>query len=100
MQNEQTDLTSKTLASNDSTASAVSQIHHIFKEALAIVDQGTTEERIDLAEWLVTSNASDRSILFRLAKDDIEVAAPILEHFPFLREKDQLALARGTSECH
>jgi hypothetical protein len=68
--------------------------------ALRLIDATDLAARAALAERLASYPSAPRAVLERLARDEIEVAAPILEHSPCLTSSDLLSIAKEHGGAH
>lgn len=67
---------------------------------LRLLDTTGTEDRASLSRRIAPIAATPQAVAIRLAKDDIAVAAPILEMSPALSQADLMKLARRMPEPH
>jgi hypothetical protein len=67
---------------------------------MKLLDGSRTEERARLSKRMAPWHDTPNKIAYRLASDEILVAAPMLELSPSLREQDLLKLARRMPQAH
>lgn len=67
---------------------------------LKLLDTTEAEERADLSRRIAPHSDTPRPVAVRLAKDEISVAAPMLELSPALTESDLMKLARRLPQPH
>jgi hypothetical protein len=67
---------------------------------LRLIDATDASQRIALATRLARYPSAPRAVIERLARDAIEVAAPILQHSPCLTPDDLEAIARDCGGAH
>jgi len=84
-------------AAPDRSAAETALFDDILDMVLAEVEPVARRE---LAERLADMETPPRRTLLRLADDDIEVAAPLLENSPALGDEDLVPIARRDSEPH
>jgi Uncharacterised protein conserved in bacteria (DUF2336) len=68
--------------------------------ALRLIEAVDEQQRSALATRLASYPAAPHAVVLRLAHDDVEVAAPILEHSPCLTVTDLAAIARERGGVH
>jgi hypothetical protein len=68
--------------------------------ALRLIDATDASQRAELAVRLARYPSAPRRVIERLARDAIEVAAPILQHSPCLTRDDLEAIARDCGGAH
>jgi uncharacterized protein (DUF2336 family) len=68
--------------------------------ALRLIDANDISQRAALAKRLARYPSAPRQVIERLARDTIEVAAPILEHSPTLAADDLRAIAQECGGIH
>jgi hypothetical protein len=68
--------------------------------ALRLIDATDPAARVALAERLASYPSAPRAVLERLARDEIEVAAPILEHSPCLTSSELESIAKDRGGAH
>ncbi|WP_349358185.1 DUF2336 domain-containing protein [Stappia sp.] len=67
---------------------------------LKLLDGSETEERARLSHRMAPWRDTPQAVAYRLASDEIKVAAPMLEHSPSLSEADLIKLARRMPQSH
>jgi hypothetical protein len=68
--------------------------------ALRLIDAADVSQRAALAVRLARYPSAPRAVVARLARDTIEVAAPLLSHAPCLGATELAAIARECGEAH
>jgi uncharacterized protein DUF2336 len=68
--------------------------------ALRLIDATDLAARVALAERLASYPSAPHAVIERLARDEIEVAAPILEHSPCLTSSDLESIAKEHGGAH
>jgi hypothetical protein len=68
--------------------------------ALRLIDATDASHRAELSMRLARYPSAPRRVIERLARDSIEVAAPILQHSPCLTRDDLEAIARECGGAH
>ena len=72
-----------------------------FDEVLSAIAQETASDaRRELADRFADADAAPRGLILQLARDAIEVAAPILQRSRALGEEDMVHLAETQGEAH
>jgi hypothetical protein len=74
--------------------------HYYTELALRLVEAADVSQRAALARRLAHYPAAPRPVVERLARDTIEVAAPLLLHSPCLSPADLAAIARQLGGAH
>jgi hypothetical protein len=74
--------------------------HYYTELALRLIDAADVSERAAVAERLATYPAAPPAVVKRLARDAIEVAAPVLVHSPCLTAVDLQAIAVACGDAH
>jgi hypothetical protein len=74
--------------------------HYYTELALRLIDAAAVSERAAVAERLATYPCAPPAVVRRLARDAIEVAAPVLAHSPCLTAADLEAIAAACGEAH
>jgi hypothetical protein len=74
--------------------------HYYTELALRLIDAAAVSERAAVAERLATYPSAPLAVVKRLARDAIEVAAPLLMHSPCLTAADLEAIAATCGEAH
>jgi Uncharacterised protein conserved in bacteria (DUF2336) len=74
--------------------------HYYTELALRLIDAADLPERAALAARLAPYPSAPRAVITRLARDVIEVAAPILKHSPCLTAGDLEAIAERHGAAH
>jgi Uncharacterised protein conserved in bacteria (DUF2336) len=74
--------------------------HYYTELALRLIDAADRPERAALAARLAPYPSAPRAVIARLARDVIEVAAPILKQSPCLTAADLEAIAREHGAAH
>ena len=74
--------------------------HYYTELALRLIDAADLSERAALAARLAPYPSAPRAVIERLARDVIEVAAPILKHSPCLTAGDLEAIAEEHGAAH
>src|SRR3954469_7239300 len=74
--------------------------HYYTELALRLIDAADLSERAALAARLAPYPSAPRAVIARLARDVIEVAAPILKHSPCLTAGDLEAIAEQHGAAH
>ena len=74
--------------------------HYYTELALRLIDAADLPERAALAARLAPYSSAPRAVIQRLARDVIEVAAPILKHSPCLSAGDLEAIADQHGAAH
>lgn len=73
----------------------------LFGDVLArLLDQVPVDDRAALSSRVATLEKTPRELALKLAEDEIQVAAPILQHSPALTDTDLVALASRKSQGH
>lgn len=76
-------------------------LHGAFDDILSTIAQETASDaRRELAERFADTAAAPRGLILQLARDAIEVAAPILQRSQALEEDDLVQLAETQGEAH
>ncbi|MEE2567341.1 DUF2336 domain-containing protein [Hyphobacterium marinum] len=85
----------------ETTPSADSTEHGEFDEVLSRLAMQTAKEaRQELSRRFSEAPLAPRGLILQLARDAIEVAAPILQKSTVLTEKDMTSLAEDSSQAH
>ena len=74
--------------------------HYYTELALRLIDAADLSERAALAARLAPYPSAPQAVIARLARDVIEVAAPILKHSPCLAAADLEAIAAELGAAH
>jgi Uncharacterised protein conserved in bacteria (DUF2336) len=74
--------------------------HYYTELALRLIDAADLPERVALAAQLAPYPSAPQAVIARLARDVIEVAAPILKHSPCLTAGDLEAIAARHGAAH
>jgi hypothetical protein len=74
--------------------------HYYTELALRLIDATEVSERAALAARLASYPCAPQPVLERLARDVVEVAAPILERSPWLGSAEVKALAAASGDAH
>ncbi|HEY6994962.1 MAG TPA: hypothetical protein VH397_14715 [Xanthobacteraceae bacterium] len=74
--------------------------HYYTELALRLIDAADVSERAALAQRLAAYPSAPVAVVRRLARDVIEVAAPILQHSPCMTAADLEAIAEGRGSAH
>ena len=74
--------------------------HYYTELALRLIDAADLSERAALAARLAPYPSAPQAVIARLARDVIEVAAPILKHSPCLTAADLEAIAAQHGAAH
>lgn len=73
----------------------------LFGDVLGrLLDQVPVEDRAELSNKVAALDQTPRDLALKLANDEIQVAAPILQHSPALTESDLVELASVKSQGH
>lgn len=73
----------------------------LFGEVMVgLLKKAATDERLAVAERIADSAGAPKAVVMRMATDDIEVAAPVLERSPVLSEDDLITISRESTTSH
>ncbi|PWE17020.1 hypothetical protein DDZ18_09960 [Marinicauda salina] len=85
----------------DTEAEAGSSVQSQFGEILSVLaSQAAQDARVELSRRFADAEAAPRDLILQLARDAIEVAAPVLQGSSALSEEDLVAIVEEASQQH